>query len=372
MISNNSIARALASLVILAGAIAYKISTIQETLSPVSSLSSNTGQGPATPGWIDIYYTDPSSMDGQNESVLDLQNALLAAIDAARLSVDIAIYSLDLPKIRQAVVDAQRRGVAVRLVTESDNLEHAELQALQTAGVALRGDDAAGLMHNKFVVIDRLEVWTGSMNLTYPSVYQDNNNLVRVRSPELAQDYLAEFEEMFLRGCFGAGPATSDACSITPYPRLTLDDTALEVYFSPDDGVAARLVELITDAQKSIYFLAYTITAEDIAEAMLGRARAGVKVAGVFEDSQIPTGLEVDSVYGLMRTAGLDVHLDGNPGNMHHKVIILDGKTVITGSYNFSRNAETRNDENVLILHNPQIAAAYLAEFKHIYTEARP
>jgi phosphatidylserine/phosphatidylglycerophosphate/cardiolipin synthase-like enzyme len=262
--------------------------------------------------------------------------------------------------------------VAVRLVSESDNLEQAEFRTLEIAGAGVRADDAPGLMHNKFVVIDRQEVWTGSMNLTYSGLYRDNNNLLRVRSPELAQDYLAEFEEMFLRGCFGAGPATSDTCSITPYPRLTLDDTALEVYFSPDDGIAARLAELINSAQESIYFLAYTFTAEDISNAMLDRAKEGLIVSGVFEESQVSSYIGAYSVYGLMRTAGLDVHLDGNPGNMHHKVIILDGKTVITGSYNFSRNAETHNDENVLILYNPQIAAAYLAEFKRIYTEARP
>lgn len=372
MTSNITIARVLVSFVVLAAALAYKIVTIHETLSPVSLLPSKTGLSRAMPGWVDIYFTDLTRADSQNESILDPQAALLAAINAARLSVDIAIYDLDLPKIRQALMDAQRRGVAVRLVTESDNLQHTEPQALKTAGVALRGDDAPGLMHNKFVIIDRQEVWTGSMNLTYSGLYRDNNNLVRVRSPELAQDYLAEFEEMFLRDCFGAEPATSDACSITPHPRLTLDDTILEVYFSPDDGVAARLMELINGAQQSIFFLAYTFTAEDIAGAMLERVRVGVKVAGVFEGSQVPSGPGVDSVYGLMRTTGLNVRLDGNPGNMHHKVIILDGKTAITGSYNFSRNAETRNDENVLILNNPQIAAAYLAEFKRIYTEAKP
>jgi phosphatidylserine/phosphatidylglycerophosphate/cardiolipin synthase-like enzyme len=56
---------------------------------------------------------------------------------------------------------------------------------------------------------------------------------------------------------------------------------------------------------------------------------------------------------------------------MHHKVLIIDGRTVVTGSYNFTANAERRNDENVLVIHNPQIAAQFLEEFHRLYDQAR-
>jgi phosphatidylserine/phosphatidylglycerophosphate/cardiolipin synthase-like enzyme len=69
--------------------------------------------------------------------------------------------------------------------------------------------------------------------------------------------------------------------------------------------------------------------------------------------------------------AGLPVYLDGNPGQMHHKVFIIDQKIVITGSYNFSFSAETQNDENVVIFFDPQIAAQYLAEFRRVEVEAQ-
>ena len=69
----------------------------------------------------------------------------------------------------------------------------------------------------------------------------------------------------------------------------------------------------------------------------------------------------------LCSNAGLDVWLDGNPRLMHHKVIIIDGQIVITGSYNFSNNAEQNNDENTLIIHNQDIAAQYMTEFQQIY-----
>ena len=77
-------------------------------------------------------------------------------------------------------------------------------------------------------------------------------------------------------------------------------------------------------------------------------------------------GTEFDN----LRDNGLGVHLDGNPRNMHHKVIIIDEKIVITGSYNFSQSAEERNDENVLFIHNAEVAETYLNEFERVLAKA--
>jgi phosphatidylserine/phosphatidylglycerophosphate/cardiolipin synthase-like enzyme len=67
----------------------------------------------------------------------------------------------------------------------------------------------------------------------------------------------------------------------------------------------------------------------------------------------------------------LDVFIDGNPGQMHHKIMIIDESTVIVGSYNFSSSAETRNDEYLLVIYNEEIAAQFLEEFKRIYGQAK-
>jgi phosphatidylserine/phosphatidylglycerophosphate/cardiolipin synthase-like enzyme len=123
---------------------------------------------------------------------------LAEAIDKARLSVDMAMDDLDLWSLRAALIDAHRRGVTVRAVVESDNLDEEQVGELIATGIPVVADQGAGLMHNKFVIVDRLEVWTGSMNFTVNGAYRSNNNLVRVRSPELAEDYLVEFEEMFV------------------------------------------------------------------------------------------------------------------------------------------------------------------------------
>jgi phosphatidylserine/phosphatidylglycerophosphate/cardiolipin synthase-like enzyme len=90
----------------------------------------------------------------------------------------------------------------------------------------------------------------------------------------------------------------------------------------------------------------------------------------VFEEDQYNANIGTE--FDRLREAGLDVRLDGNPYHMHHKVIIIDGQIVITGSYNFSRSAEESNDENVLVIHSQAVAAQFLAEFQRVFGLAQP
>lgn len=316
----------------------------------------------ANGGWYSIYFTDPQGPASQTLRGGPDQ-PLAEAIRQARVSVDAAMHQLDLWSIRNALVDAHRRGLQVRVVAESNYMDEPEMQDLIEAGIKVLGDRREGLMHDKFIVIDRAEVWTGSMNFSLTDTYRNNNALIRIRSQKLAQNYTTEFEEMFLDDRFGP-----DTRSNTPYPRFTIDGTPIEVFFSPDDGTARRLVELVREAQESIYFLAFSYTLDELAQAMLERARVGVTVSGVFEGSQVQSNS--GSEYNQLLAAGLDVRKDGNPKNMHHKTIIIDRKIVITGSYNFSYNADTRNDENLLIIHNPGIAAYFLQEYDRVFNEA--
>lgn len=313
-------------------------------------------------GWYRIYFTDPfDPAAGKYRGGPD--EALAAAIRGARLSVDVAVYDLNLWSLRDALIDAHRRGLKVRVVTESDNLDEPEIQELDEAGIPVLGDRREGLMHHKFAVIDQLEVWSGSMNYTTTDAYLNDNNLVRLRSSRLAEDYTVEFEEMFVDDRFGSSSQRN-----TPYTTMTVDGTPLEVYFSPDDGTQDRLVELIQDAESSIDFMVYSFTSDQLAEAILERARAGVQVRGVLEEAQYKSN--VGTEYDRLRAAGLDVWLDGNPRNMHHKVMIIDGRILVTGSYNFSSNAEETNDENTLILSSPQIVSIFIFEFERVFAMA--
>jgi phosphatidylserine/phosphatidylglycerophosphate/cardiolipin synthase-like enzyme len=312
--------------------------------------------------WYTVYFTDPQNPTSKTYRGGPDQD-LAQAIRRARLSVDIAVLQLNLWSVRDALLEAHRSGVRVRMVTESDYLDEREVQQLIEAGIPVIGDRGEGLMHNKFVVIDRLEVWTGSMNFTVSEGYRNNNTLIRLRSPELAENYSLEFEEMFTDDRFGQGSPAN-----TPHPDLVISGTPVQSCFGPEDGCTERLVRLISAAQQEVVFLAYSFTSDELAAALIERFSQGVSVRGVMEASQVENrGTDL----ARMLTAGLDVRLDGNPDQMHAKVMVIDGRLVGMGSFNFTYSAETRNDENLLIIDDPRIAEMYLAEFERIFDRAQ-
>lgn len=337
--------------------------TITETpFSLQADVSLPAGRG-VDGGWYALYFTDPSSpLASQRTGGID--GPLVEAIDSARLTIDVAIYSLSLNSVRNALIRAQSRGVQVRMVMESDNLDRTDPQIIKDAGIPILGDRREGLMHNKFVIIDGHEVWTGSTNFTDSGAYLDNNHLIRIRSLKVAENFTKEFNEMFVDDKFG-----DNVLRETPNPRLTVEGTEIETWFSPDDGVQARVVEIVNTAQESIYFMAFSFTADPIGEAIRARAESGVTVAGVMDAEQVNSNAGTE--FDLFRLAGLDVYRDGIEGQMHHKIIIIDESIVIFGSYNFTNAAEVRNDEALLVIYNEQIAAQFIAEFQRVYAQAK-
>lgn len=295
------------------------------------------------------------------------EKELAALISTATGSVDAAVAELSEPGLVSALVAAKARGVTVRIVTDSDSWESPQdsalpappFKTLQDAGISVVHDQRSAIMHDKFVVVDGRDVWTGSFNLTENAAFKQNNNAVRIASTAIAANFEAEFEEMFVTRKFGV---TSPAG--VPNPEVTLGAARVETLFAPEDKVGNRLVAQIRAASRSIRFMAFSFTHDAIGQAMMEAASAGVDVAGIIEKTNANgTGGE----YPKLKAAGLDVRLDGNPSFMHHKVIVLDADTVITGSFNFSASADGTNDENVVIVRGaPDLAARYLAEYDRV------
>jgi phosphatidylserine/phosphatidylglycerophosphate/cardiolipin synthase-like enzyme len=349
---------------------------LDEALDPSGAGVGNApSQGSGSPGapvafqpvsgkWYRLYFSSPHFPDEEATRVNTIVDGLEEVINSARRSLDIAIYELDLPQLGEAILAARDRGVEVRMVTDSDTLEDLEvLIELDEAGIPIVPDERGAIMHNKFVVVDGQSVWTGSWNFTPNGTYRNDNNAIFIRSPELAANYTAEFEEMFNDGAFGP---TSPANTINPV--LAIGDTQVETCFSPEDECAVKLVDTLAQAQDSIRFMAFSFTDDAIGKSVRDRGKAGVTVQGVFETRGSNTEY---SEYGRMRKQGLDVWQDGNPYTLHHKVFIVDDNTVVLGSYNFSANADESNDENILIVHNPEIAAQYNQEFERVYQQAQ-
>lgn len=320
--------------------------------------------------WWSVYFTDPARINNPENLAGSIPEQLISMINAAETSIHIAAFEFNLTPVAEALIAAHERGVEVQWMTDDENgidvdeeEGHGQFAMLEEAGIEIKDDGRSALMHNKFIIFDGQTVWTGSTNITQNGNFRNNNNVIVIRSARVAQMFEREFSEMWDDGLHGPkSPSTVDQQS------ATVNGTPIQVFFAAEDEVISRLIPLIEDAQSSIKFMAFSFTHDELGAAMLSRAKAGVDVAGIFETRGSET--EYSEMPGLY-CAGIPVRQDGNPGTFHHKVIILDDEVVITGSLNFSENADESNDENVVVITNKDIARLYLAEFERRWAEAK-
>lgn len=304
-------------------------------------------------GGIRLYF---APCDGTGSDRIDA--AFLDFLRSARRSIYGAFYDFQWSEAARVLVEKRAEGVDVGLVCDSDYKDREAVKACLQAGIKVVFDDRNALMHDKFCVVDGERVWTGSTNCTENCMFRNNNNSLMILSDKLAANYAAEFKEMFTQGKFGKKSPRA-----TPYPQLTVEGVDVECYFAPEDDVYKELEAEIDGARASIDFMAFSFTSRDLAEAMAKRGRDGVRVRGIFDTQQAASRYSQDE---YLAEKGATVYLDRNPHVMHHKVIVVDGQTVVTGSYNFSKSAEEKNDENVLIIHSADIAKEYLREFEKL------
>ncbi|KXK51611.1 MAG: phospholipase [Chlorobi bacterium] len=315
--------------------------------------------GPLLPdGDLAIFFSDTYANDptvGQDDPN-NIDRHLAALFGTARKTIDGAFFELESKRIADALIAAHRRGVKVRLVTDSDYENNEEMRAVVAAGIPVIFDGRSALMHNKFAVIDGATVWTGSYNITDNCAFRNNNNGLMIRSEELAENYATEFKEMFVANSFGARSPSE-----TPHTQVKVGSATIYNYFSPEDDIPPKILRYLSIAKKSIHFMAFNFTDGTIAEAMIEKEKAGVQVEGVIERR----GAE-RSVMEQLQDAGITVLKDGNKYVMHHKVIIIDGEWTITGSYNFTGSAATQNDENILIIRDPSVAKKFEEEYQRV------
>src|SRR3989338_1829776 len=107
----------------------------------------------------------------------------------------------------------------------------------------------------------------------------------------------------------------------------------------------------------------FSFTHTQIGTEIVLKYHEGIKIAGLMEKSQSSNF----SRYSLFKEQGMNVSWDGSKDLLHHKVFIIDNKTVITGSFNPSNNADKRNDENIIIIHDQKLASRYLEEFAYVW-----
>lgn len=338
------------------------------TASPGLVVPIAVGQGfGAEKGFWQVYFTAPTGSRNPATYIDGIDTFLVRAIDNAGRSLDIAAFEWNLVSLTDAVLRAHQRGVQVRMVVDSEHAIEDRASTIKTlidAGISVVGDERGAFMHNKFMIIDSQVVWMGSWNYTVNDTYRNNNNALALRSRKLVENYQAEFDEMFTGRQFGPTSPRN-----TPNNVFTQNGTPIQTLYGSEDATTRSIITVLNGAQRSIRFMAFQFTLTDVGAIVESKASQGVVVEGIFETTGSNTRF---SEFTSLACLGAAVRTDGNPFVLHHKVFIVDDTTVITGSFNFSDNARDQNDENLLIISDPDLAAQYTGEFQRLWAQARP
>jgi phosphatidylserine/phosphatidylglycerophosphate/cardiolipin synthase-like enzyme len=313
----------------------------------------------------------------------------------ARRSIDIAIYSFALcPESRTIVYDALHEqlnaGVKVRIAYDGkagkdstfgplgDYCDYTTPNFVESLGLpskSVSGERA--LMHHKYVIIDagtpEARIWTGSLNWTDDAWEKQENNVIVLRSQELAEYYLHDFEELWVDGNLEAS-GTKDSGEDTVQYK---DDPAhVLVNFSPGEGewIDEAIANQIDRTKHKATLAFVVLTSSRIIKAIQGLMARNVPIVGIYDESQmegvkyqwslVPANhWKIPAFEEIIRYAQLvgkksTPYTENSPHDfMHNKVMVLDD-VVITGSYNFSRHAQ-QNAENSLIIASAPLARTY-------------
>lgn len=335
--------------------------------------------------------TKPNGESSHSIYTESMADTIAFYINKATETLDIAIYDVinhapQSTKVNQIIFDAIKAkaaaGVKVRLITDDTSTDAFFTELMNNANVMWGNTEA--IMHHKFVVVDREKeqdcwVLTGSTNWTYNNLIMDANNIVTIQDRSLAKAYTAEFNEMW-----GGSQETPDYVN-SRYGGQKMNDTPqlfeiagdkVELYFSPSDKTESKIVEAINNAEHEISFAIMVFTSDPIRVALINAHNRGVKIKGVIDYVEYS-----GSEYEPLLSAGIDVvdyaNIDATEWpdgtTIHHKFVVCDfnhpdsDPTLVNGTHNWSASAESRNDENTLVLHNASLCTLFANEVNNIY-----
>ncbi len=335
-------------------------------------------------GRINVYFN--RSVDN---SVATISNAIslfsatddtiIAQIDRAMITLDIAVYNNNSGQIVQSINNALDRGVIIRYIAEGQTANTALSSLNSSIPVLFRENAMSSGMHNKFVIVDPDDVdnalvLTGSTNFTSNNLFSDPNNMVIVQDQALARGYTLEFEEMWGSTGPQPDPVASRFGEFKSYntpEKFIIGGRNVELYFSPTDNTTQAIARAISKADYDLDFALLLITNDILAEAIADRVSIFLQPRGVLDDIN-----GSGSDYQFLLDNGVVVVQHTVDGQLHHKYATIDHSqpaadpTVVTGSHNWSASAESTNDENTLIIHDAEIANLYFQEFMARFAES--
>jgi phosphatidylserine/phosphatidylglycerophosphate/cardiolipin synthase-like enzyme len=303
----------------------------------------------------------------------------------------------------QQLVDIDRNGI----LSQVEINQRDALVILRNARISILDDTAdgskgSGLMHHKFMVVDGHQVIVTSANWTMSDVYGDidrpdsegnQNNLVQIDSSELAAAFTTEFNLMWGDGTTGNPNSQFKARKpARPLIEVSVGKTLILVQFSPtsqqqtwENTSNGSIGKLLSTSQQQVDLALFVFSEPALGNILQIQSQRGIKVRGIVDRqfayrdySSALTLMGIDP-NNLCQAAGTNLQsLDtiGVPtlptGDLlHHKFAIIDRRTVITGSHNWSNAANYHNDETLLIIQdNPTVAAHFDREFGRLYEHA--
>lgn len=351
------------------------------------------------------FYAGPPVLGGPD----DLDAVIRDFIDGATTRLLVAVQELDSRLIADAIVAARSRRVRMQVILEGDYLREEKPvadpwatggenegnrvihAALLRAGIDLVTDLNPNIFHQKFMVRDpgrpTAAVLTGSANFTHtdtgtnpPDVLDkpgnNLNHVVVLHGKTVTDLYLAEFARL-RGGTFGDVHERHE-----PRPReFRLGGIRVKPVFAPEQGPEMEIMKQMLKARERVDFAMFTFAqSSGIDDTMEWMLRAGIPVRGVLDRGQ---GSQRWAATEPLKAAGASL-FENTPGNgvrkIHHKLMVIDRRLTIIGSFNYTAPAATLNDENIVVLGDleetdpaakaaqERLAAYALAEIDRIIT----
>jgi competence ComEA-like helix-hairpin-helix protein len=403
-------------------------------------------------------YTEPYR--NQTRPGDNFEQIIVDSIASAKTTIDVAVHELRLPRIAKALAERQKAGIRVRVILENtytrpwssltaaevaqldergrgqyqefrqlvdrnqdgqvsrDEIKQGDaLVVLKNAGVAWIDDTAdgsagSGLMHHKFIVVDRQTVIVTSANFTTSDVHGDfgspnsqgnPNALLKIDHPGLASNFTQEFNLMW-----GDGPGKQPDSlfglqkPFRPAQQLRLGDATVSVQFSPtsksipwEQSVNGLIGRTLNRATRSVDLALFVFSEQPLSTVLETKHQGGIDIRALIEPDyaykSYSEGLDMLGValaqsdkpdnsgycqfeegnvpwQQPIKTVGVPQLPEGD--RLHHKFGVVDRQIVIVGSHNWSAAANQNNDENLLVIDNPMVAAHFDREFERLYANA--
>lgn len=357
-------------------------------------------------------------------------------IDGARKEVYWAMYGFYRASIKDSVLRAVKRGLDVQLAGDAGTYSYGEIGYIEFEDLLRRYPNAKlisgnsqSIQHNKFCVIDRRYVMTGTGNITDSEIDRNYNVWTIIESKEMAEDFIAEHQQM-MAGRFGHAKTPANANHV-----FNVNGIKVEAYFSPAEDAMSRFLQAVGEAQQSINFAIFAFTHDQLGRLFIQKHKqftyqnsidgGSRRVRGIMDRSQLThnqyvevyrIGTSCGHTYGFQAGAGsanggtanpffpngtntwntpdasntrcyspFDMRIDGDENNnyigdwqagggrLHAKTIVIDAGTpnakLLLGSFNWSPNANNNNDENLIVIHSPAIVDRYLQFWQSIYND---